>query len=51
LPAPTLVQVPVEQVLHPEQDETLQQTPLTQNCGFGVCLQSETSSQGPPGPD
>jgi hypothetical protein len=50
-PEVTFPQVPDAQVLQPEQDETLQQTPSTQNCGLGVCLQSLTSSQGPPGPD
>jgi hypothetical protein len=51
LPAPTLVQVPVTQVLQAAQDETLQQTPATQNWGLGFCLQSAVSSHGPPGPD
>jgi hypothetical protein len=51
MPAVTFEQVPDAQVLHPEQVETLQHTPSTQNCGLGVCLQSATSSHGPPGPD
>jgi hypothetical protein len=48
--AATFRQVPVSQVLQPPQLETLQQTPLTQNWGLGVCLQSALSWQAPPGP-
>jgi hypothetical protein len=50
-PARTLLQVPVAQVRQPEQDETLQQMPCTQNWRLGVCRQSAASSQGPPGSD
>jgi hypothetical protein len=51
MPVATFAQVPVAQVSHPEQDETLQQTPDTQNCGLGACLQSALSSHEPPGSD